>query len=83
MAVAGKVRESVVVQDSLTCHQHIANSSGVTEFSCHCSTASSAGKMVVLTSMGALESPERRGTHIRPNLDTWRQALRYASAVTS
>lgn len=46
------------MQDSPVCHQHIANSDGIAEFSCHCSTAAGAGKMVALTSTGAHVAPE-------------------------
>ena len=43
----------MVIPDSLACQQHMANSSGVSEFSSHCSSAASAGKMVALPSAGA------------------------------
>ena len=49
---AGATRETIVVGDGLASQQHIANRSGIAEFSCHNSTDASAGKLILLTSSG-------------------------------
>ena len=51
--MTGRTRETILISDGLASQQHIVNSHGVAEFSCHNSTDASAGKLVLLTSSGA------------------------------